>query len=134
MILYDINILILEEDVSTATNLQERFNFWGYKTPIISSSKEALKIAENIKPHLALIEMELDNREEVIDIARKLSNDFDTAVLYIISFLSEENMDFIRPKNLYGVILKPFEENQMKYKVEEVIYTQKIFKSLIASK
>ncbi len=129
------NILIFENESLTAINLQERFKFWGYKAPfIVSSKKEALKIAKDIKPDLALIDIELENKDEVIEIAQRISDNFDTAVVYIISLLDEAIMGCIRTTKPYGFLLKPFEENQIKFKVEEALYTRKLVKNIIASK
>jgi len=131
----NINILIFENEAFTALNLQERFKFWGYRSPfIVSSKKEALQMAKDIKPDLALIDIGLKNKDDVIEIGKKISDDFDTAVVYILSFYDEEIMRCIRTTKPYGFLLKPFEENQIKFKVEEALYTRKLVKNLIASK
>jgi len=133
--MYDTNILILENEAFAAINLQEKFRFWGYKSPyIVSSKKEALELVGDIKPDLALIEIELKNKEDMIEIAKIMMDEFDTAVVYIISLIDEEIMGCIRPTKPYGFLLKPLEENQIKYKVEEALYTRKLVKNLIASK
>lgn len=133
--MHDINILIFENEAFTAINLQEKFKFWGYKSPyIVSSKKEALKIAGSIKPDLALIDVEIKNKEDMIEIAKRVSEEFDTAVVYIIPMINEDIMGCIKPTKPYGFLLKPLEENQIKYKVEEALYTRKLVKKLIASK
>jgi CheY-like chemotaxis protein len=60
--MYTVTILIVEDEAVIAMDLQDRFEFWGYSTPVIASSQEeALKKASEVKPDLALIDIKQKN-------------------------------------------------------------------------
>lgn len=131
----DTKILIVEDEAIIAMDLQNRFKFWGYKAPIlVFSKKEALEMIHYIKPDLVIIDIEFSNKIEGIEIAKEITDNYDAAILYLTPYFNEELMKYTRTDKLYGYISKPFEENQLKFKVEETLNTRKIFKSLIASK
>lgn len=131
----DTRILILEDEVITAIDLRNWFEFWGYNTPIITcSEKEALKKVEKIKPDLTLVYIGLKNTGCRIKFAKKITDNFDTAIVYLTSNLDDEIIRNMRDTKPYGYISKPFEENQLKYTVENALYKRKIHKRFIASK
>jgi len=130
----DTTILIVEDEAITAMNLQNWFEFWGYNIIVACSEKTALKKVHGIKLDLALINIELKNSNDRIDFARKIADNFDTAIVYLISYFDDEIIQHIRATKPYGYISKPFEENQLKYTVENALYKRKIYKRFIASK
>lgn len=131
----DTKILIVEHEAMIAMDLQNRFKFWGYNAPLLAfSKKEALEMIHYIKPDLVVIDIESKDKIDGIEIAREITDNYDAAILYLTPYFNEELMKYTRTNKLYGYISKPFEENQLKFKVEETLNTRKIFKSLIASK
>ena len=131
----DTKILIVEDETIIAMDLQNKFKFWGYNAPIILfSKKEDLKKISYIKPDLIIIDIEFKDKIDGIKIIKEINDNYDAAILYLTPYFNEELMKYTRTNKLYGYITKPFEENQLKFKVEEVLNTRKIFKSLIASK
>lgn len=131
----DAKILIVVEEAITAMDLQNRIKYWGYKNPVIvSSEKEAIQRALELKPDLAIIDIGLENCKDGIRVAGKIINELDTAVVYITPYIDEEMMRYIRATKPYGYISKPFEENQLKFTVEEALYKQRLHRRIVASK
>jgi len=132
--MYNTRILIIEDEAVIAMNLQDRFEFWGYSTPmIVSSQEEALKMANEEKPDLVLINIDLKN-DNSIELAKKITDNLDTALIFITSSLNEEIMQLMRVTRYYGYIALPFEENQIKYTVENALYRRRINQRFILSK
>ncbi|HML04188.1 MAG TPA: response regulator [Methanobacterium sp.] len=132
--MYNTRILIIEDEAVIAMNLQDRFEFWGYSTPmIVSSQEEALKMANEEKPDLVLINIDLKN-DNSIELAKKITDNLDTALIFITSSLNEEIMQLMRVTRYYGHIALPFEENQIKYTVENALYRRRINQRFILSK
>lgn len=132
--MYNTRILIVEDEAAVAMDLQYKFEFWGYSTPSIASSKEeALKIANEKKPDLVLINIDLKN-DNSIELAKKITNNFDTALIFITSGLNEEMMQLMRTTRPFGYISLSFEENQIKYTVENALYRRRIHQRFILSK
>ena len=131
----DATILIVEDEAVTAMNLQNWFEVWGYSAPILAcSEKTALEKAQGMKFDLALINIEFKNIHDRINIAKKITDNFDTAIVYITSYFNGEIMQLMRTTKPYGYITKPLEENQLKYTVENALYKRKIYKRFVASK
>jgi len=131
----DTTILIVEDETLSAMNLQNWFELWGYDAPTITcSEKTALEKFQEIKYDLALIDIEYKNIHDRINIAKKITDNFDTAIVYITSHFNDEIMQIMRTTKPYGYITKPLEENQLKYTVEDALYKRKIYKRFIASK
>lgn len=127
-------ILIVEDEGIIAMDLQNKFKYWGYSATRIASSKaEALEISNKMKPDLVLIDTELKNGDG-IKLAQKITDNFDTAVVYIISYFDEKMMQLLRATRSYGYVSLPFEENQLKYKVEDAIYRRRIHQRFVLSK
>ena len=132
--MYNTRILIVEDEAIIAMDLQNKFEFWGYSTPSIASSKEeALKIANDKKPDLVLIDINLKN-DSGIELAKKITDNLDTALIFISPVLNEEMMQLMRAIRPYGYISLPFEENQLKYTVENALYRRRIHQRFIVSK
>jgi CheY-like chemotaxis protein len=132
--MYNTRILIVEDEAVIAMDLQDRFEFWGYSTPMIASSQEeALKIASKKKPDLVLIDIDL-KKDNSIELAKKITDSLDTALIFITSGLNEEMMQLMRATRPHGHISLPFEENQMKYTVENALHRRRIYQRFILSK
>ncbi|MGZ7049750.1 MAG: response regulator [Methanobacterium sp.] len=127
-------ILIVEDEAIIATDLQNKFRYWGYSaTKIASSQEEALEIANKIKPDLTLIDIKI-KKENGIKLAKEITDNYDTAVVYITGHFDEEMVQLMRATRPYGYISMPFEENQLKFKVEDAMYRHKIHQRFILSK
>ena len=131
--MYYSKILIIEDEDFIAMDLQNKFKYWGYSTTMIASSQEALKIANKIKPDIILINIDLKDNNG-INLAQKITNNSDSAIVYITGYLDEKNMKLMRSTKPYGYISTPFEENQLKYTVEDAIYRHKLHQWFILSK
>ena len=132
--MYNTRILIVEDEAVIAMDLQNKFEFWGYSTPSIASSKEeALKIANDKKPDLVLIDINLKN-DNGIELAKTITDNQDIALIFISPILNEEIMQLMRAIRPYGYISLPFEENQLKYTVENALYKRRIHQRFIVSK
>ncbi|MGZ7210465.1 MAG: hypothetical protein ACXVHV_11335, partial [Methanobacterium sp.] len=64
----------------------------------------------------------------------EITDNYDTAVVYITGHFDEEMMQLMRATRPYGYISMPFEENQLKFKVEDAMYRHKIHQRFILSK
>jgi len=126
-------ILIIEDTDVFAIDLQNKFINWGYSSTNIASSQQALQKANKMKPNLILLDFKL-KYENSVNLAQKIIDNFDTAIVYIIDFINNENMKLIRTTKPYGYITKTFEENQLKYTIEDAIYRHKIYQQYTLSK
>ena len=123
-------ILIAEDEAITARDLQDRLKDLGYDAPAIASSgEEAIKMAEELKPDLVLMDIRL-NGMDGIDAAVHIHDRFDIPVIYLTAYIDEERLERTRDTEPLGYIIKPFKANELRPAIEMALQRHKLEKSL----
>ena len=100
-------ILIVEDDLLTATVIQKYLTNNGYDvTAIAANATDAFKEIDKLKPDLILMDIFLRNSIDGIEIARVIREKFDIPVIYLTADSSEDTI--ARAK-----ITEPFEKNSI---------------------
>jgi len=89
--------------------------------------------AIEIKPDFALIDIKLKT-DNGIDITKKITDNLDTALIYITGHFNGELMQLMLAAKPYEYTVKPFEENQLKCTIENTLYRRRIYQRIILSK
>ena len=116
-------ILIVEDEYNTSEMLKEKLTKFGYFVcGIVSSRKEATKIAKLKKPDLVLMDIKLRGRMDGIEVAEKIYNNYNTPVIYVTAYADESTLSRIKQTVPYGFIVKPFEPKELRGVIETAIY------------
>jgi CheY-like chemotaxis protein len=67
-----VRILIVEDDVIVAQDLQARLRRWGYETARAKSGREALAMFDVLRPDVVLLDIALRGELDGIDVAAEL--------------------------------------------------------------
>jgi PAS domain S-box-containing protein len=127
-------ILVVEDEGLTAMELQRKLKFWGYDVPtFVFSGKEAIKKVEEIKPDLILMDIVIKGQGDGIDAAQEIKNKFDIPIIYLTAYGDKETRERAEKTKPHGYLLKPFEENELHQKIEEVLLKHGLEKKLIAN-
>lgn len=103
-------VLIVEDEILVALNLQHQLSMMGYDTVGIAPDADtALALAQE-KPDIALVDVNLRDGETGPQIGAKLANEFGTSVLFVTA----------NPRSLQGgvpgavgVVNKPYDEESI---------------------
>jgi two-component system, NtrC family, response regulator HydG len=106
-------ILVVEDQFIEANNLVEILQQAGYAVcPIARSVPVALKIIENDKPDLVLVDIYLQGNLTGIDLAKYL-REKGIAFVYISANSNRQILDAAKQTRPYGFLVKPFREKDV---------------------
>jgi len=104
---FNLNILIVEDDLSFAIELQMMLLEIGHKVVgRVDNSDNAFKSIQEISPDLILMDIEIEGKLTGIEVAEKIKNK-KIPVLFLTSFENEEYYQKAQQTNLIGYLVKP---------------------------
>lgn len=116
-------ILIVEDEGITALEIQNKIEEWGYNVVgVVSSGEEAVKTALDLKPDLILMDIVLKDKLNGIEAAKIIKRSHDVPVIYLTAYGDEETLQNAKFTIPQAYILKPFEENELRFAVEMGLY------------
>jgi len=120
-------ILIVEDEVITAMELQSRLEDAGYAViAIISSAEEAIASLSSNPPDLVLMDIHLRGDMDGIQAADVIRRRYDIAVVYLTAYTDGETLLRAKATRPYGYIFKPFEAYDIHTTVETALHKHKM--------
>lgn len=117
------NILICEDERLVARDIEACLKRHGYNVVgIASNAEEALELAEEKSPDLALMDIRLKGELSGIEIAAVLSNQYEIPSIYLTAYADEETLEEAKATMPLSYLLKPFDERELKTAVEMGLY------------
>ena len=123
-------ILILEDDIVVAMDLQELLNESGYVTMIAHSYDEAFKIAKSFKPNLAICDINLGETLTGIDFVKDIYIVHPKLeIIYASAFSNKITVEDVEATDPLNYLVKPWNEDQIKVTVKMAFtYIEKKYK------
>jgi len=113
------SIMIVEDESIIALNIREILIIQGYEvTGIATDSASASALLERRTPDLILMDITLKNREDGIELARKITADLEIPIVFLTANDKDKTIDRAIDIKPYGYILKPFKEAVLKSTIE----------------
>lgn len=107
-----LNILIVEDEVLLAVELQYIVRDVGCRdVGLAMSSEEAVELAQQLTPDLALVDVHLQDGPTGVDVARHIARDCGSVVLFMTANVLRLPDDFA---GACGVIGKPYSEHAVR--------------------
>lgn len=107
-------IMIVEDEMIIAMDLQETLAGFGYEVVgAVPSGEEALALAEQARPDLALMDINLQGAMSGLDAARILRERFEIPALILTAYVSEPLLDQAKGCDALGYLLKPYDEREL---------------------
>lgn len=120
---FSLNILIVEDDVSLALDLELAVEEMGYNVvAIVDNSKDAFKAIGHHDPDLILMDIELNGNLSGIQIAEKIEQ-LDIPVLYVTSLNDQAHFEKAKQTNYIGYIVKPVNKFTLRSSIETAFRT-----------
>jgi PAS domain S-box-containing protein len=116
-------IMVVEDEVVVAMELQSGLNALGYTvTGIVSSGEEALDLAEKSAPDLVLMDVKLPGTIDGIETALTIRERYNIPVVYVTAHADEETLQRAKLTFPLGYIVKPFSESDLRASIEVALY------------
>ena len=116
------NILIVDDDRTTASIMQLHLRNFGYHVAgIASSAKEAITIARDMEPDLVLMDIRLGEGADGIDAALAISKHMDVPIVFVTAHSDSKTLRRAKIVNPVGFINKPLRESDLKTTIEFAI-------------
>ncbi|MEW6736293.1 MAG: response regulator [Acidobacteriota bacterium] len=116
---FPLRIMIVEDEALIAEELQERMIRLGFKVVgAVDSAEEAIKIANQARPDLVLMDIRLKGKMDGIEAADYIYHHLDIPVVYITAHSDQATLQRAKPTAPFGYVLKPFQEKDLLIAIE----------------
>lgn len=124
-------ILVVEDEVITALDIQRRLKSLGYIVPeTVSSGEEAIKKVKEENPDLVLMDINLTDEMDGIEAASNIHSFSDIPVIYLTAFSDENILERAKITEPYGYIVKPLKDRELQIILEIAFYKHAMEKKL----
>ena len=112
-------ILLVEDEIITATALEKSLKNLGYDVVgIVSSGEQAVRRAAEKVPDLILMDIRLKGDMDGISAAQKIQSNYQIPVVYLTAHSDEGTVKRILHSNPYGCLFKPFKKEDLRNAIE----------------
>ena len=120
------NILIVEDEVVIASDIQEMLEEIGHKVVGIAiTAREALNVLQTKKVDLVLLDIFIKGEKDGIDLAEELQKNYPIPFIYLTSHSDPLTVEKAVQTNPTGYIVKPFEKADIYTAVELALSKEK---------
>ena len=122
-------IMVVEDEFIEAKCLKRSLENLGYCVSAIADTGEkAIEKAEQDKPDLTLMDIELKGRMDGIEAAGIILSRFDIPVIYLTAFMDKKILERAKVTEPFGYMIKPFENKELNSTIEIAIYKHRVEK------
>jgi two-component system cell cycle sensor histidine kinase/response regulator CckA len=116
-------ILVVEDEVIVAMDLQQRLGELGYRVVGTAvSGAEALQQARTLTPELVLMDIRLQGPMDGIEAATEIRRQYNTPVVYLTAHSDEPTLGRAKLTEPVGYLLKPVEDRELQIAIEMALY------------
>jgi PAS domain S-box-containing protein len=116
-------ILIVEDETVLARSLARSLESLGYETAgKASSAEEAIRIVEESRPNLVLMDIKLDGVIDGIEAAGEIRDRFEIPVVYVTGFTEKDILERAKVTEPYGYLGKPVTLLELRSTIETALY------------
>ncbi len=124
-------IMIVEDEVIVAMDLQQRLEKMGYKVVAhATTGEEAIKFAVREVPDLILMDIKIRGDMDGIDAAARIRATQDVPIIYVTAFSGDDTIKRARQTEAFGYLIKPFDDRELRSSIEIAIYKHRMEKKL----
>jgi DNA-binding LytR/AlgR family response regulator len=121
-----INILVVEDESIVSKDIQHSLKKLGYNVVgAAATGEDAIKLAEEHKPDLILMDIMLKGELSGIDAATEIGQKLHIPVIYLTAYADESTLSKAKITEPYGYILKPFKEIDLHTSIEMALFKHK---------
>jgi DNA-binding LytR/AlgR family response regulator len=119
-------ILIVEDDLNIAENIQEILELLGYvNIDIANSANQCVKVIKKNRPDMIFMDIKLKGDKDGIELGEIVKQMVDAPLVYVTSYSDPTIIERAKRINPAGFIVKPFNTNDIHAIVEIVLYNKR---------
>ncbi|GAB6110616.1 putative bifunctional diguanylate cyclase/phosphodiesterase [Desulfomicrobium salsuginis] len=117
------SILLVEDNVIVAFDMQQRLQQLGYAVQgIVASGEEAVETVARQEPALILMDIFLDGRMDGIEAAQKILEKSQIPIIFLTGHDDEETLGRAKITETFGYIIKPAKPRDLHVAIEIALY------------
>jgi two-component system response regulator LytT len=119
-------ILIVEDEISIAENIQEILELLGFvNIDVANSANQCVKSIKKNRPDLVFLDIKLKGDKDGIELGEIIHQMFDVPIVFVTSYSDPTIIERAKRTNPAGFIVKPFNTNDIHAIVQIVLYNKK---------
>ncbi len=112
-------ILVVEDKQTAALLIEKTLTNQGYiVTDVVNTGEEAVQKAQEDKPDLILMDIELPGAIDGIEAASRITSSLNIPVIYLTAYSNDETLQRVKMTNPFGFIVKPFKAKDLHSSIE----------------
>lgn len=120
-------IMIVEDETIIANDIKTRLQNMNYTiTSIADTGQKAVKKANEDRPDLILMDIQLKDRMDGIEASQLIRSRLNIPIIFLTAHADHRNLERAKNTKPYGYILKPFKDTDLKITIEMALYTAKV--------
>lgn len=120
-------VLVVEDEIITARDIENKLTGLGYEvSAIVSSGEEALRVVAQLSPGLVLMDIILEGNMDGIEAARQIKEQFDIPVVYLTAHSDIETLHRAKITEPHGYIVKPVTKRELTVVLSIALYNHKM--------
>lgn len=124
-------IVIVEDEMITSMEIQDKLERLGCKiVGVVVSGEESLRVVEEVRPDLVLMDIGLKGEMDGIEAARLIRERWGIPVIFISAYSDDLTMQKARATDPYIYLVKPFTDKGLETAVDFAVYWHRIEQDL----
>ncbi|MGD9971922.1 MAG: PAS domain-containing protein [Desulfatirhabdiaceae bacterium] len=123
----DSSVMIVEDEIVTALDLEEYLESLGYVVAAsVSSGEEAIDLLDKTKPDMVLLDINLAGAIDGIETAQLIKAKVNIPIIFISAYYDEDRLEKALSNEPYGFICKPFNKRDIKITMKMALHMSKL--------
>jgi response regulator RpfG family c-di-GMP phosphodiesterase len=124
-------IMVVEDEWVIADQLCRSLKDLGYTVcSTASTGEEAIKMAEEYRPDLILMDIVLKGKMDGIETAGRITSRFNIPVLYLSAYTNQEYIERAKKTNPLCYLVKPHNQNELHVNIEMALHKHRTDKEI----
>jgi CheY-like chemotaxis protein len=103
-------ILVVEDYFTASMGLCNLLDFWGYDTcKLAKSGEEAVKKAEQERPDVVVMDMDLSGTMNGIEAAKTIRSSYGIPIIFTTAFSDDQTIEIAKAAEPVGYFVKPLD-------------------------
>lgn len=116
-------ILLVEDESIVALDIKGSLSSLGFNVVgHVRSGEAAITLADEARPDLILMDIQIAGDTDGIDTARIIAEQFDIPSVFLTAYSDRESIERAKQSHGYGYLLKPFQERELTIAIEMALF------------